>query len=642
MHAGFSTSTPILWPKIVTTAGDAAPPQPHAPTHDSDGSDPMFAGDIGAIATSEKGAVNGVAALDSNGKIPSSQLPDISITHYLGAVNSQAEMLALSGDLGDWCIRDDSGTVWIITGADPTLLASWTQMAYPPAPVSSVAGMIGDVILSNDDVGLGNVLNVEQAPAARHIYAGVGLTGGGNLTADRTLSAVFGTADNTICQGNDVRLSDARTPTAHTHPISDVTNLQTTLDGKALTVHSHVIGDVTGLQTALDGKASTSHTHVISDVTGLQTALDGKAATAHTHAIGDVTGLQTALDGKASSSHTHAIADVTGLQTALDGKAASSHTHTISDVSNLRTELDGKADISHTHSISDVTNLQISLDGKVNTATSVFAGTGLTGGGALFTSRTLSANFGTATGTVCQGDDTRLSDARTPLAHTHPQSDIVNLVSDLSNKVPTSRAITTGTGLSGGGDLTANRTLSVTYGTTAGTSCQGNDTRLSDPRTPLAHTHPISEVTNLQTSLDGKVPTSRTISTGTGLSGGGNLTANRTLSATSQQIADAYTMTVANLVVGQYYWLDMNCPAARDLTVLTAICDAGTVTLQFLKNFGSLGMLTVVVDPGGNQVTWTGQDLTAGNTFIVQPTAVTGGATSFTVQLNYTQLATVL
>lgn len=45
-------------------------------------------------------------------------------------------------------------------------------------------------------------------------------------------------------------------------------------------------------------KANTSHTHAISDVTNLQTTLDGKAASSHTHAISDVTGLQTTLDGK--------------------------------------------------------------------------------------------------------------------------------------------------------------------------------------------------------------------------------------------------------------------------------------------------------------------------------------------------------
>lgn len=51
--------------------------------------------------------------------------------------------------------------------------------------------------------------------------------------------------------------------------------------------------------------SATGHTHAISDVTGLQSALDGKqasgsyAASSHTHAISDVTNLQTSLDAKA-------------------------------------------------------------------------------------------------------------------------------------------------------------------------------------------------------------------------------------------------------------------------------------------------------------------------------------------------------
>lgn len=49
---------------------------------------------------------------------------------------------------------------------------------------------------------------------------------------------------------------------------------------------------------------------------------------------------------------------------------------------------------------------------------------------------------------------------------------------------PNARTITAGTGLTGGGDLSANRTLTVSYGTGSGTACQGNDSRLSDARPP--------------------------------------------------------------------------------------------------------------------------------------------------------------
>ena len=48
--------------------------------------------------------------------------------------------------------------------------------------------------------------------------------------------------------------------------------------------------------------------------------------------------------------------------------------------------------------------------------------------------------------------------------------------------VPTSRTISSGAGLTGGGDLTADRTLAVSYGTTAGTAAEGNDSRIADIR----------------------------------------------------------------------------------------------------------------------------------------------------------------
>lgn len=54
---------------------------------------------------------------------------------------------------------------------------------------------------------------------------------------------------------------------SHTHSISNVTNLQSTLDDKATT---------TALTDGLAGKADKAHTHAVSDVTNLQTTLDDK------------------------------------------------------------------------------------------------------------------------------------------------------------------------------------------------------------------------------------------------------------------------------------------------------------------------------------------------------------------------------
>lgn len=156
------------------------------------------------------------------GVVPSSQIPAIAITEYLGSVADQTAMLALTGQKGDWCSRTDTGSSWVITGNDPSLIGDWVEISYPSAPVTSVNGYTGVVVLAKADLNLGNV-------------------------------------DNT---------SDANKPVSIAQ--------QAALDGKADTIHGHAISDVTGLQTALDGKASTSHTHVIGDTTGLQAALDAK------------------------------------------------------------------------------------------------------------------------------------------------------------------------------------------------------------------------------------------------------------------------------------------------------------------------------------------------------------------------------
>ena len=50
----------------------------HASQHGANGSDPLTPDAIGAIATTAKGTSGGVASLDTDGKVPASQLPEIS------------------------------------------------------------------------------------------------------------------------------------------------------------------------------------------------------------------------------------------------------------------------------------------------------------------------------------------------------------------------------------------------------------------------------------------------------------------------------------------------------------------------------------------------------------------------------------
>lgn len=85
-----------------------------------------------------------------------------------------------------------------------------------------------------------------------------------------------------------------------------------------------------------------------------------------------------------------------------------------------------------------------------------------------------------------------LNDIKVPKENAQGTFDEVVLTPSEIAAVPTSRSISAGTGLTGGGDLTDNRTLSVSFGSSAGTACEGNDARLSDSRTPTAHTHELT------------------------------------------------------------------------------------------------------------------------------------------------------
>ncbi|MBS0369011.1 MAG: hypothetical protein JSS57_07415 [Proteobacteria bacterium] len=89
---------------------------------------------------------NGIATLDSNGLIPSSQLPPLALT-TIYTVNSQAAMLALPADPGDICIRTDTNQTFVLTAEPPSVLGNWTELLFA-APVTSVAGLIGAISAS--------------------------------------------------------------------------------------------------------------------------------------------------------------------------------------------------------------------------------------------------------------------------------------------------------------------------------------------------------------------------------------------------------------------------------------------------------------------------------------------------------------
>ena len=106
-----------------------------------------------------------------------------------------------------------------------------------------------------------------------------------------------------------------------------------------------------------------------------------------------------------------------------------------------------------------------------------------------------------------------------------------------SAEVPSSRTITAGTGLTGGGNLTQDRTIAVANGGIGDTQLDNSGvaagTYGSSTQIPVIQVNAkgrVIGVTLASPSFAGLVPDSRQIIAGSGLSGGGNLEANRTLS----------------------------------------------------------------------------------------------------------------
>lgn len=78
------------------------------------------------------------------------------------------------------------------------------------------------IVITYNDAGDSITIDTTAVLPTRQVIAGTGLTGGGTLAADRTLAVSFGTTAGTAAQGNDSRLSDARTPLAHAHSVGDL------------------------------------------------------------------------------------------------------------------------------------------------------------------------------------------------------------------------------------------------------------------------------------------------------------------------------------------------------------------------------------------------------------------------------------
>lgn len=243
---------------------------------------------------------------------------------------------------------------------------------------------------------------ITDAAASTHVHGNITNAGAigstANLPLITTTSGVitvssFGTTANTFCQGNDSRLSNARTPTG--------------------SAGGDLIGTYPNPTLSNSGATAGTYRSVTVDAKGRVTAGTNP----------------TTLSG-------YGITDA----------ASSTHVH---------------GNITNAGAIGTTANLPL-----ITTTSGVIT----------------VGSFGTTANTFCVGNDSRLSDARTPTAHTHGNITNAGAIGSTAN-LP---IITTTSGV-----LTVG-----SFGTAANTFCQGNDSRLSDTRTPTDNTVSTAKIVN--------------------------------------------------------------------------------------------------------------------------------------------------
>jgi hypothetical protein len=126
-------SDPLIWQPV--NVGEFAHERDHDTMLASGTDNEVTAEDLRALLDGA-GMPLGYVPLNASGKIDDQYMPDLSIVQYLGEVADETAMLALTGEYGDWCIRQDDDKVYVITGADPSQSANWRALSYPGAGLS--------------------------------------------------------------------------------------------------------------------------------------------------------------------------------------------------------------------------------------------------------------------------------------------------------------------------------------------------------------------------------------------------------------------------------------------------------------------------------------------------------------------------
>lgn len=295
-------------------------------------------------------------------------------------------------------------------------------------------------------------------------------------------------ASGEVVLGSDTRLTDSRTPTTHAHSAADITS-------GILAAARGGAGSTSGILKANGSgavSAATAGTDYLSP-SGSGASLTALNATQLTSGTVPIARIPTGTSGStvALGNHTHLAADITNLGTAATKDTPSSGNAGVGEIvlgSDTRLS-DARTPASHTHTLSAVTD----------------AGTAA--------ARDVPAS-GNATSTQCVlGSDTRLGAAATPLAHasSHAAAGSDPITPNSIGAAAASHTHTVSQ-ITDAGSAATKAAPSAGVNANSVQVVMGDDTRLTDTRTPASHNHSGSEITS-GTVAFARLPTGTSSST---------------------------------------------------------------------------------------------------------------------------------
>ena len=136
------------------------------------------------------------------GVVPTSQLPALAVTEFLGTVVDQTTMLALTGQRGDFAIRSDTGTTFVLTSDGGSSLSHWQELATPTDAIQTVNGQAGTVVLGPSDVGAVSAASGGTFSGNVEIGTGIDLNTNGSASFAGSIEAVLNSTYKSVIANN--------------------------------------------------------------------------------------------------------------------------------------------------------------------------------------------------------------------------------------------------------------------------------------------------------------------------------------------------------------------------------------------------------------------------------------------------------